>query len=113
MVEILLGLLSAAMTWWAIQSSRSANREQTRTQEVQATAAIVAVDAAAYQRAKEIYEGALNTLHTELESTRAEIASLRKSASDLQQSNIDLQGEVFKLRAQVVRLTLATGGLPD
>lgn len=88
--SVILGVLAAAMTLIAFVSASRANRSQ-------ANAAVVAVDAEAYTRAREIYEGAMGTLRVEVESMRGEIGRLRES-------NMDLQGQVKELTTEIDRL---------
>lgn len=69
-IEILLGVLTVVVGLGSFLAATHANR-------LQARSAQMAVDAGAYARAKEIYEGALGELRLELESMRAEIIRLR------------------------------------
>lgn len=69
-IEILLGVLTVIVGVGSFFAATHANR-------LQARSAQMAVDAAAYSRAKEIYEGALLELRLEVESMRAEIIRLR------------------------------------
>lgn len=71
-VEILLAVLTCVVGAVAFFASTRANK-------IQATAAITAVDAEAYTRARQIYEGALGTLQGEVEDLRKEIVRLRQS----------------------------------
>jgi uncharacterized protein with FMN-binding domain len=89
-VEILLGLLTAVVAVAAYLSASRANREQ-------AKAAIVAVDAGAYTRAREIYEGALGTLRVEVEGMRMEIVRLRESNELLREEIVTLHREIVSL----------------
>ena len=104
-VELLLGLVTVVLGYNTFRSATQANREQSH-------AAVVAVDAAAYARARDIYESALDTLRAELVSTRDEIHSLRQSndqlraeIAPLRRSNERLQSEITLLRAEIVKLT--------
>jgi chromosome segregation ATPase len=88
-VEILLGLMAAGMTAAAFFAATRANRAQSQ-------AVQTSVDADAYKRAREIYEGALGTLRTEVESMRLEVTRLRES-------NDRLREEIAGLRAELGR----------
>jgi predicted RNase H-like nuclease (RuvC/YqgF family) len=82
-VEILLGLLTVTVGFVTFIAA-------SRTQRQQSVADQTAVDAAAYERAKEIYESALQTLHEEWSSTRSELLTARS--------------EIMSLRAEIARL---------
>lgn len=106
-IEILLALIAAAIGFVSYLQATRANREQTMLATAQAAADRGAVDAGAFARAKEIYEGALDTLRAELISTRSEIRDLRASndsllreASDMRISNERLRAEIALLRAE-------------
>jgi predicted RNase H-like nuclease (RuvC/YqgF family) len=92
-VEILLGLLTVAVTVAAFLSAKRANEEQSKSERI-------AVDAAAYQRAKEIYEGALDALHTEVNGLRTEVSRLRNSNNRLQDEVATLHQEIALLRGR-------------
>lgn len=120
-VEILLGLIAAVIGFSSFYQATRANREQARLALAQSTATTKAVDAEAYERAREIYEHALNTLRAELRSTGTELHELRDSneklstalrearteISEVKNSNERLRGEITLLRAEIVRLTRA------
>jgi chromosome segregation ATPase len=86
-VEILLGLMAAGVTSAAFFAATRANRAQSQSTQV-------SVDAAAYTRAKEIYEGALGTLRTEVESMRLEVTRLRESNDRLREEIAGLRQEL-------------------
>lgn len=100
-IQILLGLLVIILptaVWFA----------STRAIRAQSGAAKGAVDAAAYGRAKDIYEGALDQLRTEVSDLRAEIARLRQAneglASQVQhlsEVNITLRDQISGLREEL------------
>lgn len=96
-VEIILGLLAAALTFITFLGATRANKAQSKAQEQ-------SVDAAAYLRAKEIYEGALSTLREEVESMRLELTKLRESDDKMRRSNAELRLEVFRLRQEIATL---------
>lgn len=95
--DIMLGVLTAAVGFVAFIASTRANREQ-------AKARGLAVDAAAYARAKDIYEGALDSLKEEMERMRAETARVRESNDSLRKSNDALRLEIHRLRDEVSAL---------
>lgn len=95
-VEILLGILAAAIAITSYTQAMRANHQQTLMAEMHAKATTAAVDADAYARAKDIYEGALDTLRSELISTRSEIQTLRES-------NTSLRAEIVLLRAEIAK----------
>lgn len=86
-VEILLGLLTVVVGFVTFMAA-------SRTQRQQHVAERTAVDAAAYERAREIYESALQTLREELTSTRSELLTAR---SDI----LALRDEISHLRAEM------------
>lgn len=95
-VEILLGVLACIVGVVTFLAASNANRQQAR-------ATMTAVDAAAYQRAQQIYESALASLRIDLENMRDESQRLRES-------NDRLRAEVTELRLEIGRLRL---GLHD
>jgi predicted nucleic acid-binding Zn-ribbon protein len=90
-VEILLGLLTAAIATAAFFAATRANRAQ-------AQAAETAVDAAAYQRAKEIYESAIGSLKDQTRDLHDQIVNLQAEVSRVRTQSADLQTEVTQLR---------------
>lgn len=82
-VEILLGLLTIIVGFVTFIAA-------SRTQQQQHIAEKTSVDAAAYARAREIYESALQTLREELSSTRSELLTAR--------------GDIMSLRDEIGRL---------
>ena len=76
----------------------------TRATRAQAKAAQAAVDAEAYSRAREIYEGALNTLREELVSTRNEM-------HELKESNVKLTAELESVRREWESAKISNNGL--
>lgn len=95
-VEILLGLLTAIVGIVTYIAASNANR-------MQAKVSMIAVDAAAYERAQEIYESALASLRTDL-------ANMREESERLRASNEQLRQEVFALRMEIGKLR---GGLSN
>jgi peptidoglycan hydrolase CwlO-like protein len=91
-VEILLGLLTAAIAAAAFFAATRANRAQ-------AQAASVAVDAEAYGRAKAIYEGAIEALRSQTADLHEQVGALSTEVDRLRTANNDLSGEVDRLRS--------------
>jgi polyhydroxyalkanoate synthesis regulator phasin len=86
-VEILLGLLTVTVGFVTFVAA-------SRTQKQQSLADQTAVDAAAYERAKEIYESALQIMRDDLTSTRSELLSARNEI-------MTLRGEIATLREEL------------
>lgn len=86
-VEILLGLLTVTVGFVTFMAA-------SRTQKQQSLSDQTAVDAAAYQRAKEIYESALQILRDDLNVTRSELLTARNEI-------ISLRGEIANLREEL------------
>jgi predicted nucleic acid-binding Zn-ribbon protein len=91
-VEVLLGLLTAAVAVAALFSATRANRAQSQ-------AAAAAVDAGAYERAREIYESAIGSLKNQTTDLHTEVVSLRDEVTRLRAQSADLRDEVTRLRS--------------
>jgi predicted nucleic acid-binding Zn-ribbon protein len=91
LIEILLGLLAFGVSAAAFFSATRANRSQS-------DSARAAVDAGAYQRAKEIYEGAIETLRSQTAQLHGEVVSLQGEVTRLRLQGTELAGEVTRLR---------------
>lgn len=91
-VEILLGLLTAFVAIAALFVGLRANRAQ-------AHAAEIAVDAGAYQRAKDIYESAIGSLKDQTRDLHDQVVNLQTEVSRLRAQSADLQTEVTQLRS--------------
>jgi predicted nucleic acid-binding Zn-ribbon protein len=91
-VEILLGMLTVGVALAAYLAATRANRAQ-------AQAATTAVDAAAYQRAKDIYEGAIDSLKDQTRDLHDQVVNLQTEVSRLRTQSADLQTEVTQLRS--------------
>lgn len=89
-VEVLLGLLTAVVAVAAFFSAQKANRAQ-------AHATTIAVDAAAYGRAKAIYEGAIEALQSQTADLHDEVGRLSAEVSRLRSANSSLSDEVGRL----------------
>lgn len=91
LVEILLALLTIGLSAAAFFAATRANRAQ-------ASAAQTAVDAGAYQRAKEIYEGAIETLKGQTAQLHSEVLTLQGEVIRLRLQGTELSAEVTRLR---------------
>ena len=83
-IEILLAVLSGTVGYVSFRLS-------TKAAEAQDNATEAAVDAAAYDRAKDLYESAIDTLRTDLAAARVEISRLNGEVEQL-------RTELFKVR---------------
>jgi chromosome segregation ATPase len=92
LVEILLALLALILPAAVFFAARGANRAQSET-------AALAVDAAAYQRAKEIYEGAIDALKSQTGDLHDQVVNLQSEVSRLRMQSADLSAEVTRLRS--------------
>lgn len=90
-VEILLGVLAAAVGWAGWASSSRANKTE-------AVGVPADVEADAYQRARNIYEGAIQSLEGQMIRLRDEIQSLNGEVSRLRESNTALLEQVDDLK---------------
>jgi uncharacterized coiled-coil DUF342 family protein len=101
MNSVVLGLLfggvGAAIAVLSYLSATKANREQAKVQRL-------GVDAAAYSRAKDIYESALAALRQEVIDMRAETLRVRESNDSLRASNDSLRTEIQHLHEEVSAL---------
>ena len=107
-VQVLLGLLVLAVGYTGFVTASRATRSQ-------AASADRAVDAGAFERARQIYEGALETLRDELAATRSDLLSARSEISGMREDSLKLRQEITRLRAQIARLdpdALADGADP-
>ena len=100
--NILLGVLAGAVGFVAFVSSSRANREQAKT-------AGRAVDAEAYERARESYEAAIATLKGEISLLRDETGRMRVSNDALRESNDNLRTEIHRLREEITNLRTTRG----
>lgn len=91
-VEILLALLATGLSAAAFFAATRANRAQ-------AEAAETAVDAAAYQSAKGIYESAITSLRDQTRDLHDQVVNLQTEVSRLRTQSADLQTEVIQLRS--------------
>jgi 5-bromo-4-chloroindolyl phosphate hydrolysis protein len=94
LVTVFGSILIAFVAVFTFVISLKANRAQ-------ALSAATAVDAAAYARAKDIYEAALNTMRIELEAVRADLREARADIRGLRESNDALRLELVKVRSQL------------
>lgn len=93
-IEIILGVMTLAIGftsfWLATKSTR-----------IQSGAAVKAVDAEAFERAKEIYESALTAVREELVETRKDLSSTRVELADTRNELIAARKEVTALRHDI------------
>lgn len=90
--EVILGLLTAVVAVAAYLSAQKANQAQAKAQ-------TTAVDAAAYGRAKAIYEGAIEALQSQTADLHEQVEQLSAEVSRLRSANTDLSDEVGQLRS--------------
>lgn len=90
--EVILGLLTAVVAVAAYLSAQKANQAQAKAQ-------ATAVDAAAYGRAKEIYEGAIEALQSQTADLHDQVEQLGAEVGRLRSANTRLSGEVDRLRS--------------
>lgn len=97
-ITMIVGAAAVAVTVSIYFVAAKANKTQLRMQQG-------AVDAAAYERAKIIYEGAINTLQGEIDSLRGEMSRLRDANESMSAEmarvralNREMQGEVNRLK---------------
>lgn len=102
-VEILLGLLTFAVGFYAVRQNASQSKQSDK-------ALAISVDAAAYERAKEIWESAVKTrtdqidsLLGELEDTRQQLREAKAEMIRLRHSNSELSIEVDGMRAELAK----------
>lgn len=93
-IEILLGLITCIVAYATFRLS-------TRTMQSENRASIKAVDAQAYQRAREIYEGAMDTLKDELAETRKDLASARSELDSARNEIIALRRDIARLEGEI------------
>lgn len=97
-VEVLLAVLTVAIGVGSFLGASRANRAQT-------VGAQAAIDAAAYERAKEIYESAIDTLQEQIQALRVQMTSLDTEVTKLQQTNRNLLLRVTELQDTNTKLT--------
>jgi chromosome segregation ATPase len=103
-IEILLALMTVTIGYTSFMMA-------TRTTRIERKASIKAVDAGAFDRAKVIYEGALDTLREELVACRQELSvangALETLRGELTTAHYDLlaaRREIVGLRADISSL---------
>ena len=90
-VEILLAVLTLAIGVGSFIGASRANSSQ-------AAQARAAIDAAAYERAKQIYESAIDTLQEQIKALREQMTHLDKEVNKLQATNQSLVLRVAELQ---------------
>ena len=76
----------------------------TRAARTQSQAAIRGVDAGAFDRARQIYEGALDTLREELVACRAELATARSDLTSARNEIAGLRTDIAALKTEIAAL---------
>jgi len=96
-VSAFLGVITAIVALVAY-------RQSTQAQRATAKAAEIGIDAAAYERAKELYESAIASSVSETDRLQRTVSELRREVTALQTSNSSLVREISKLRTSNVLL---------
>jgi len=109
-ITILLGVATLALPAAAYFASTRATRLQVRQGAVDAAANRevnrVAVDAAAYERARQMYEAAIDVLKDQISDLTGRVTSLTEEVHSLRSANEKLEREVHKWRLAAEQLTL-------
>jgi cell division protein FtsB len=96
-IEVLLGVLALMIGVGSfVGASRAAK--------IQAVGLKASVEANAYQRATDIYEGAIKSMESQITRLRQEISALDGEINKLRASNVKLSGEVTDLQEANLRL---------
>ena len=103
-VEILLGVLSVAIAFGSYIGASRVNRAQAET-------ATTEIDAQAYQRAREIYESAIDALEEHVNRLKVQMVALGEEVTKLQASNAELHYTNIRLNVQVKELQSANHDL--
>jgi peptidoglycan hydrolase CwlO-like protein len=96
-IELLLGALTVVVGFVSYWSS-------TRAAKAQSLATQADIDADAYNRAKDIYESAIEALKGNVETVREQARMLEAEVKKLRDSNKSLQEQVVELRVANARL---------
>jgi len=97
-IEILLAVLTVAIGVGSFVGASRANSSQ-------AAGTRAAIDAAAYERAKLIYESAIDTLQEQIQALRVQMSTLDEEVIKLQRTNQSLMIRVGELQATNSELT--------
>ena len=97
-VQILLAVLTVMVGLGAFIGANRANTSQ-------AAGTQSAIDAAAYERAKQIYESAIDTLQDQIQGLREQMTNLDQEVIKLQQTNQNLVMRVAELQRTNEELT--------
>ena len=103
-VEILLAVLTVAVGVGTYLSAGRAAR-------LQSTGTLADIDAKAYDRAKGIYESAIDTLQEQLGNLRTQMGTLDAEISRLQETNRSLMRQVADLQVTNGQLTVQVAEL--
>ena len=96
-IEVLLAILSVMI---GVGSFLGASRAA----KFQATPALAEIDAKAYERAKQIYESAIDTMDEQIKRLHVNIDELNKEVTTLRRTNSDLISEMQEMRITNMRL---------
>ena len=105
-VEILLAVLAAAITFGSFVGANRAGR-------IQNTGTLADIDAQAFESAKSIYESAIGTLGTHIGQLKDQIGNLDTEVTRLQQANRELRSQVVELQVANHRLEMELHGIRD
>lgn len=105
--NIVLGFLAAGIPVAAFLYAGRANRIQARAEEAKAEIEAKGVDAEAYIRARELYEGVIGSLREQVDRLESEVKrlstsnhNLEKEVTGLQLSNAALRAEIETIRGR-------------
>lgn len=91
LIEAAVAVVTTSIAAAAFFQATKANRSQSQ-------AAVTAIDAAAYERAKSLYESAIDTLNDQTTHLHDQVVNLQTEVSRLRSQSADLQSEVTRLR---------------
>lgn len=108
-ITILLGVLTITLPMAAYFASTRATRLQVQATSADAEAnreaGRIAVDAQAYDRARVLYEAAINVLRNQIEDLTERVASLSDEVHRLRAANEKLEKEVVRWRSSADNLS--------
>lgn len=104
-IEILLALMTVVIGYSSFAMA-------TRTTRIERKAAVRAVDAGAFDRAKMIYEGALDTLRDELQACRTELTTAHRDLTAARNEIASLRADIYVLQQELQLLRRKPAGGP-